>query len=91
MQYFIAFVHYFLNGIGLNFASTKNEKNMESTGTAMNYIALQQAIQGKMIMIGGDLFTGTAKPKLYGTFYHPHLLIGMPSMGGDVKVYIDAV
>lgn len=37
----------------------------------------------------GDLFTGTAKPKLYGTFYHPHLLIGMPSMGGVVKVYID--
>lgn len=92
---------------------------MKNTGTTMNCIALQQAIQGKMIMIGGDdtefvenevfrtidgvpvyhissaqfnidhLFKGGVRPKRFGTFYHPHLLIGMPSMGGDVKVYID--
>jgi hypothetical protein len=118
VQYFIAFVHYFFNGTGLNFASTKTKKAM-NTGTSMNYLALRQAIQGQFMIMGGaapeeientefrtidggpvyhissarcmlgDLFTGTAKPKLYGTFYHPHLLIGMPSMGGDVKVYID--
>lgn len=29
------------------------------------------------------------KPRLFGKFYHPFLIMGMPDIGGDVKVYVD--
>ena len=35
------------------------------------------------------LFKGGVRPKRFGTFYHPYLLIGMPDMGGEVKVAVD--
>jgi hypothetical protein len=35
------------------------------------------------------LFNGGVRPKRFGTFHHPYLLIGMPDMGGVVKVYVD--
>ena len=99
---------------------------MKNTGTAMNYVALRQAIQGKMMIVnlGGNniphedeeivenlnsreilghevyhistakfnidhLFKSARFPKVFGTFYHPYLMMGMPEMGGHVTVYVD--
>ncbi len=94
---------------------------MDNRATAMNYLALRQTIQGKMIVIGNApaeteqeenkvcriiqgapvyhissaylnfdrLFMGTTPPKLWASFYHPFLMMGMPDIGGEVKIYID--
>lgn len=109
-----------------NFAVYYKQHNMKNTGTAMNYMALRQAIQGKMMIVnlGGnniplneenilenpvsrqimghevyhisknsfnlkDTFKGGRFPKKFGSFYHPFLLMGMPDMGGMVKLYVD--
>lgn len=36
-----------------------------------------------------DFNEAATNPRLFGKFYHPYLLIGMPEIGGEVKVYVD--
>jgi hypothetical protein len=36
-----------------------------------------------------DFDEDATKPRLLGKFYHPYLMIGMPDVGGEVKVYVD--
>ena len=98
---------------------------MKNNGTGMNYVALRQAIQGKLLMFGGfnndddedeidnvPFWTSTDKPvyhvtnakfdlpmfddsrwdirpRKWGSFNHPFLMIGMPDAGGDVILHVD--
>lgn len=101
----------------------KNRDSREGA-TRMNYIALRQTVQGKMIIFNGSSMetengnyemeayreiggapvyhickTGfnlpmfpeerwSIMPKRWGGFYHPYLMIGMPSVGGSVDLYV---